>query len=46
MSYDDAEECITTECKLEFLCPIVQTDYTTRNCDRLEEEMRKAAASS
>ncbi|CAL8071311.1 unnamed protein product [Orchesella dallaii] len=36
MSYDGAENCTTKACKLEYLCRIVQTDYTTENCERLE----------
>ncbi|ODM94449.1 Sphingomyelin phosphodiesterase [Orchesella cincta] len=44
MSYDGAEDCSTKECKLEYLCRIVQTDYTTINCERLEGFMNGTLA--
>jgi len=44
MSYDGAENCVTKACKLEYLCRIVQTDYTTANCERLEGFMNGTLA--
>jgi len=42
MNYDGRADCSTVACKMEFLCDVVKTDYSTVNCERLEAIMKES----